>query len=76
MSKFSEAAFALMKRRAVTSISSGDLWRGLCESEPELTVVTPTRKTPRTTAMRDLRKDRRFVIGGGTISLADILPKS
>jgi hypothetical protein len=71
MSKFSDAAFALMKRRAVTSISSDDLWRGLRESEPELTAVTPTRKTPRTTAMRDIRKDVRFSSKRGTIKLLD-----
>jgi hypothetical protein len=72
VSKFSDAAFAIMHRRREASISSADLWKAMREAEPELTATTPTRKTPRTTAMRDIRKDARFVVQGGRIELAKL----
>lgn len=68
MSKFGDAAFAWMKKHKLTSVSSNELWKGL---PPELTAKSPTRKTPRTTCMRDLRKDGRFTVSKGTISLVE-----
>ena len=69
MSRLSDAAFRIMTDRKITAIASAELWDALRAAEPELTATTPNRKTPRTTAMRDLRKDPRFNVGGGQISL-------
>ena len=51
------------------AVSTKVFWRGLQESDPELTKATPERKTPRTTCMRDLRNDSRFVVANGMIAL-------
>lgn len=70
MSKFSNAVYELMKGRNIKEISSDDLWTALKTAHPELTAVTDRRKTPRTTMMRDLRKDSRFSVGGRRVSLS------
>ncbi len=62
MTKFSKAAFEWMQRHKKVEVASDELWAGLCATYPELTTVTEHRKTPRTTCMRDLRKDARFII--------------
>lgn len=61
MTRLSDAAFESMRRRKVSSIPSNERWDALCEAEPKRTETTPNRKTPRTTAMRDLREDSRFI---------------
>jgi hypothetical protein len=53
-------------------VSTVVLWSGLRESAPELTASSPGRRTPRSTCMRDLRQDSRFVVRGGTIKLATV----
>jgi hypothetical protein len=70
MTKLSDAAFELMRKRKVSSIPSNELWDALREAEPKRTETTPNRKTPRTTAMRDLRKDSRFIVKAGVITLS------
>jgi hypothetical protein len=60
-----------MKRSKTREISSEDLWGALQKSNPELTAVSESRKTPRTTMMRDLRKDGRFVVGNRRVSLSE-----
>lgn len=70
MTKLSDAAFELMRKRRESSMSSNELWQALRQAEPERTETTRDRKTPRTTAMRDLRKDSRFIVKGGTITLS------
>jgi hypothetical protein len=72
MSRLADAAFDWLRQHGNPSgVSSDDLWAGMEAAYPELTAVTPTRRTPRTTLMRDLRKDRaqRFVVGGRRVSL-------
>ena len=69
MTKFGAAAHAWMKRTGKTKVTTEELWRGLCESNPDLTAKTEHRKTPRTTCMRDLRKDDRFVVGNRIVQL-------
>jgi len=60
-----------MRARGANEISSDALWEGLESERPDLTVKTATRKTPRTTCMRDLRKDARFNVGQGRIALKE-----
>lgn len=50
--------------------SSHELWDGLCASVPDLTRPSESRKTPRATCMRDLRKDPLFEVQRGRIRLA------
>jgi hypothetical protein len=69
VSKMSEAAFAWMEKYHHRDVSSDELWRGLQAERPDLATKTPARKTPRTTCMRDLRKDTRFVVAGGRVML-------
>lgn len=71
MSRFSSAAYAWMKKHDKKAVSTDELWQGLCESNPDLTMRSETRKTPRTTCMRDLRKDLRFVVGNRQVSLVE-----
>jgi hypothetical protein len=54
-------------------VSSDELWSGLKEQFPELTSMTPTRKTPRNTMMRDIRLDKkgRFRMQDRRIGLAE-----
>lgn len=70
MTKFSNAAYDWMQKHKKREVSSDALWAGLCETNPDLTTPSEHRKTPRTTCMRDLRKDPRFEIGNRRISLA------
>ena len=50
-------------------MTTRDLWAALEAKHPELTTKTPTRKTPRTTCMRDVKKDARFDSAGGKVAL-------
>lgn len=73
MSKYADAAFAWIKKNAPGGeVSTEELWTGLQSAHPELTEVREDRKTPRTTLMRDLRKDRlaRFIVGGRRVKLS------
>jgi hypothetical protein len=69
MSRFGDAAFQWMRSQGLQSTSSSALWDGLQVYSPELTATSERRKTPRATCMRDLRKDRRFSVEAGVISL-------
>jgi hypothetical protein len=71
-SKLADAAYEWLKKYAGSDgVSSDDLWLGMQSRYPELTEVSDKRKTPRTTLMRDLRKDRleRFVVGNRRVKL-------
>jgi hypothetical protein len=70
MSKFGDATYSWMTHSGTQEVSSNDLWAALEHSHPELTTVSEKRKTPRTTMMRDLRADRRFVVSNRRITLA------
>ena len=71
-SKFADAAERWMKKHASgKTVSSDELWNGLIQSDPELCAASESRKTPRTTCMRDLRKDSRFEVGDRKIRLRD-----
>lgn len=59
----------LAKHSPREPVKSAQLWSGLCEEYPALTSQTESRKTPKATCMRDLRKDPAFAVGGGEISL-------
>jgi hypothetical protein len=68
--KFALAAEEWLGKHAPSSsVSTSDLWLGLSKTHPELTSPSETRKTPKATCMRDLRKDGSFVVGGGKVSL-------
>lgn len=72
-SKMADAAYEWLKKHGGRDgVSTDDLWSGMQETYPELTAISETRKTPRTTLMRDLRKDRnnRFVVGNRRVKLA------
>lgn len=70
-SRFAEAAETWLRTNASgKTVSTDELWIGLCRSNPELTTPTERRKTPRTTCMRDLRKDGRFQVGERKVRLA------
>jgi hypothetical protein len=71
MSRFADAVHAWMRRANRPEISSNELWVALSETNPELTTVRENRKTPRTTMMRDLRKDGRFLVANRTVKLKD-----
>lgn len=69
-SRFAVAAEEWLKRNAPGKvISTDELWNGLTKAQPALTAATPERKTPRTTCMRDLRKDPAFEVGDRKVSL-------
>lgn len=66
MSRYADAAYAWLKENAPDrDVTSNELWHGLNQARPDLTTPGEHRKTPRTTLMRDLRKDpaNRFVVG-------------
>jgi hypothetical protein len=72
-SRMADAAFDWMKKHGQKDgISTDDLWKGMQKAYPELTAVSEHRKTPRTTLMRDLRKDRnqRFIVQNRRVRLA------
>jgi hypothetical protein len=70
-SKFATAAEEWLQRNAKgKTVTTDDLWQGLISQHPELTTSTEQRKTPRTTCMRDLRKDPGFVVGDRKVRLA------
>jgi len=67
--RFADAAFAWMTGTKQKDVSSNELWAGLQEARPDLTAKSDGRKTPRTTLMRDLRKDGRFEVGNRRVAL-------
>jgi hypothetical protein len=70
-SRFAAAAEDWLQQHAKgRAVSSDELWTGLSNAHPELTSATPERKTPRTTCMRDLRKDPAFVVGDRKVKLS------
>lgn len=72
MSRLSDAAYEwLLKNAPQRQVKTEELWRGVQKAHPDITAITPTRKTPRTTLMRDIRRDRqqRFVIQNGLVSI-------
>lgn len=69
MSRFADAVFHWMQKQSLNHVSSNDLWSGLQKEHPELTEISEQRKTPRTTMMRDLRKDKRFTVRDRKVSL-------
>lgn len=74
VSRYSDAAFALMRDRKARTMTTRALWAALAETQPNLVRVTDARKTPRTTCFRDIRKDARFVSVGGNVTLAAVKP--
>jgi hypothetical protein len=68
--KFAEAAEGWLRAHSHgKAVSTDELWQGLCMEHPDLTTPSEGRKTPRTTCMRDLRKDGAFNIGDRKVSL-------
>jgi hypothetical protein len=68
-SKFAAAAEEWFRNEDLTSASASELWSGLSRSRPDITAASDSRKTPRATCMRDLRKDPQFDVAAGKISL-------
>lgn len=69
-SRFAIAAEAWFKERGKTDpVTTREFWDGLSQASPELTNASQTRKTPKATCMRDLRKDGGFIVGGGLVGL-------
>lgn len=69
-SRFAVAAEAWLKANSPTrSVTTEELWSGLCDANPLLTAASEGRKTPRTTCMRDLRNDGAFEVGGRKVRL-------
>jgi hypothetical protein len=58
-----------MQKQKKPEVSSDELWEGLSKSNPDLTTPSEKRKTPRTTCMRDLRKDDRFYVGDRRVAI-------
>jgi len=73
LSRFADAAFEWMRKHKKREVPTDELWFGLSESNPELTTPSEGRKTPRTTCMRDLRKDHRFIVGNRRVAINDRL---
>lgn len=72
-SKMADAAYEWLKRHGgKEGASTDELWRGMQAAYPDLAAVSEKRKTPRTTLMRDLRKDRskRFIVQNRRVRLA------
>ncbi len=72
MSYLTDVAYAwLVENSLREAVSSHVLWCAMQQLEPQRTAVSDSRKTPRITFMRDLRKDprQRFVVENGKISL-------
>ena len=68
--RFAETAEAWLRKHSPDKgVSTDELWQGLCKAHPDLTTPSETRKTPRTTCMRDLRKDPAFEVGNRKVSL-------
>jgi hypothetical protein len=72
MPKFADAAHSWMLGRGLREVSSNELWAGLEVAVPALTAKSESRKTPRATCMRDLRKDKRFRVARGRIALVEL----
>jgi hypothetical protein len=69
LTKFSNAVYAWMQKNKKHDVTTNELWDGLSKSNPDLTTPSEQRKTPRTTCMRDLRKDERFKVGDRRVAL-------
>lgn len=72
MSRYADAAYEWLKKNSPDKpVSTDALWHGMRETYPDLTAVLSTRKTPRTTLMRDIRvdKQKRFIISLRTVRL-------
>lgn len=68
--RFAEVAEEWLRKNAPgRTVSTQELWDGLKRDHPGLTTPGEGRKTPRTTCMRDLRKDGRFEVGERKIRL-------
>lgn len=61
----------LISNHPSNSVEASVLWSAMQKIDPIRTSVSETRKTPRTTFMRDLRMDKRqrFVVSRGKISI-------
>ena len=59
----------LKKHAAGKAVSTKEFWEGLSKAHADLTTPTENRKTPKASAMRDLRKDPAFEVGEGRIAL-------
>lgn len=71
-SKFAQAAESWLRSNARGKlVTTDELWAGLSRDNPELTTPNERRKTPRTTCMRDLRKDPAFEIGDRKVKLVE-----
>jgi len=70
MSRFSDATYVWLIDRPTAVVTSAEVWNALVRLHPELTTPSESRKTPRTTCMRDLRNDSRFHVSKGRIRLA------
>jgi len=71
VSKFADAAFDWMRQNKKREVTTEELWSGLARTKPDLTTPSESRKTPRTTCMRDLRKDSRFRVGDRRVSIKE-----
>jgi len=68
--KFAVAAEDWLRKHAPSgTVTTADFWTGISKTNPELTTPSETRKTPKATCMRDVRKDGAFEVGGGRIGL-------
>lgn len=66
--KFAVAAEEWFRRHVPSgSISTKAFWAGFSQAYPGLTTPSESRKTPKATCMRDLRKDAAFSVAGGMI---------
>ena len=75
--KFAEVAEEWLRSNAHgKSVSTDEAWNGLCKHHPGLTTPSEHRKTPRTTCMRDLRKDGAFEIAARKVDSEVALAKS
>lgn len=71
-SKFATAAEEWIRRHAKgRSLTTAELWEGLCKAAPELTTPSERRKTPKATFLRDIRYDPAFEMIGGEVRLRD-----
>ena len=59
----------LRKHARGGAVSAKEFWEGLSKAHPDLTTPTESRKTPKASAMRDLRNDPAFELGDGKIRL-------
>ena len=69
--KFAIAAEEWLRKNSPrNAVTTKQFWEGLSKAYPLLTTPSETRKTPKATCMRDLRKDGAFAVGDGMIALS------